>query len=71
MTADAEADSLRIRTAAEQEALQARAETARSYADHPELLRLRELEALEELGRSANARLYIGVDKALDGRDRD
>ena len=66
LAASAEADSLRIREAAEQEALRQRAELAQTYAEHPELLRLRELEALEGLGRNANARLYIGVDRVLD-----
>jgi hypothetical protein len=31
--------------------------------DHPALLRLRELEALKELTKQANARIYIGFDK--------
>jgi hypothetical protein len=30
---------------------------------HPALLRLRELETLRDLSRSANARIYIGFDK--------
>lgn len=36
---------------------------AEAYANHPALLRLRELETLSELARNANARLYVGFDK--------
>lgn len=67
LAAQAEADRLRIREAAEQEALRLRADMAATYTEHPELLRLRELEALEQLGANANARLFIGVDNVLDG----
>jgi hypothetical protein len=35
------------------------------YTQHPALLRLRELETLGDLARSANARIYIGFDKHL------
>lgn len=35
----------------------------RPYANHPALMRLRELETLAELARNANARIYIGFDK--------
>jgi regulator of protease activity HflC (stomatin/prohibitin superfamily) len=36
---------------------------AQAAAERPEVLRLRELDTLRELGRNANARLYIGFDK--------
>jgi regulator of protease activity HflC (stomatin/prohibitin superfamily) len=59
----AEAEMERIRTAAQVATLEAKEESAAAYARHPALLRLEELEALRELGRSANARIYIGFDK--------
>jgi len=45
--------------------LQERERHARAYAKHPALLRMLELEALNELARNANARIYIGFDKHL------
>jgi hypothetical protein len=45
------------------QALREREQAAAAYSAHPALLRLRELEALRELARSANARIYIGFDK--------
>ena len=43
-----------------------------TYAKHPALLRMLELEALGELARNGNARIYIGFDKhaALEGESR-
>ena len=39
---------------------------AETYESHPSLLRLRELETLTDMGRNANARLYLGgVDRPL------
>jgi regulator of protease activity HflC (stomatin/prohibitin superfamily) len=61
--ADSEAELQRVRTEADLAELKARAAAAESYAQHPVLLRLRELEILSELGRNANARLYLGVDR--------
>jgi hypothetical protein len=62
----------RIRTGADILALREREQAAAAYTSHPALLRLRELETLHELARSANARIYIGFDKhvRLDA-DRD
>lgn len=65
IAAEAEAEAIRIRATAERDALRERIEIAETYAAHPGLLRLRELETLAELGKNANARLYIGVDRAL------
>lgn len=59
LTAAAEAEALNARTQAEVAALRQREAAAAAYASHPALLRLRELEAMETLGRSANARLYF------------
>lgn len=63
MTATAEAEALAIRTDAERLALAAQVAAGEAFASHPALLRLRELEALQALGQSANARIYIGFDK--------
>jgi regulator of protease activity HflC (stomatin/prohibitin superfamily) len=71
----AEAEAHRLRQASEAEAHRARAEAeAQAYLErakaaeilerHPALLRLAELEALSELAKYANARIYLGV-----GRD--
>ncbi|MBO0869307.1 MAG: slipin family protein [Micromonosporaceae bacterium] len=61
--AEAEAAAVRIRAAAEVEALRLRSDNAASYAQHPALLRLQELESLATLSRNAQARIYIGFDK--------
>ena len=46
--------------------------TAQAYSKHPALLRMLELEALAELARNGNARIYIGFDKhaALQGSNQ-
>lgn len=61
--AQAEADALRIRNDAEVLALREQAQAAEAYATHPSLLRLRELQALAEVSKNANARIFIGFDK--------
>jgi regulator of protease activity HflC (stomatin/prohibitin superfamily) len=63
LLAESAAEVHRIKTEAEIRALRDREQAARAYSDHPALLRLRELETLHELARSANARIYIGFDK--------
>ena len=45
--------------------LQDLAVTAENLSKNPALLRLRELETLKELAKTANARIYIGFDKHL------
>lgn len=67
--ADAEAQSLRA--AAEVQALRTQEEAAQAFTAHPALLRLRELETLRELGRNANARLYIDIRKPTKDDDAD
>jgi regulator of protease activity HflC (stomatin/prohibitin superfamily) len=67
--AEAEAAVVRIKTAAELEALRERAAAAEAYEHHPALMRLRELETLGELARSANARLYVDFDRRLADDD--
>lgn len=59
----AEAEALRIRTEAEVKALREQAAAAEAYARHPALVRLRELQTLSEVGKNANARIFIGFDK--------
>jgi len=81
--AEAAAESRRLAQQAEAEAtkLQAEAE-ANVYAErvkaadvleqHPALMRMAELESLRELGKNANARLYLGFDRNglhLDGSE--
>lgn len=63
LAARADAEAERIRTDAEVDALRRRAEAAAAYAEHPALLRLRELETLTALGSNPAARLYVGFDK--------
>ena len=70
LAAEAEAEAERIRAMAAVEALRVRSENAASYAQHPALLRLQELESLATLSRNAQARIYIGFDKhAADPTD--
>lgn len=69
LAAQAEADAGRVKTEAELESLKQTAQAAAAYSTHPALLRLQELDALKELAKSSNARIYIGFDKhaRLDG----
>jgi regulator of protease activity HflC (stomatin/prohibitin superfamily) len=63
LAAESAAEVQRIKTEADIRALRDREQAAQAYSKHPALLRLRELETLHELARSANARIYIGFDK--------
>ncbi|GAA2384261.1 hypothetical protein Cme02nite_66550 [Catellatospora methionotrophica] len=63
LAAEGDAAAQRIRVEAEVDALRRLAEAAAVYAEHPALLRLRELETMTALGGNAEARLYIGFDK--------
>jgi len=65
LLAETAAENHRIQTEADILALRERAQAAEAYTLHPALLRLRELDTLRELGRSANARIYIGFDKHM------
>ena len=58
LLAESEAESQRIQTEADILALRERAQAAEAYASHPALLRLRELDTLRELARTANARIH-------------
>ena len=61
--AEAQAEAQRIKTEADIHALREQEQAAKAYSTHPALLRLRELETLHELARTANARIYIGFEK--------
>ena len=65
LQAETQAESQRIQTEADILALRERAQAAEAYTSHPALLRLRELDTLRELARTANARIYIGFDKHM------
>jgi regulator of protease activity HflC (stomatin/prohibitin superfamily) len=67
LRSQAEADAQRVKTQAEIEALRQREAAAKAYKSHPALLRLQELEAMREMARNANARIYIGFDKHTNG----
>jgi regulator of protease activity HflC (stomatin/prohibitin superfamily) len=67
LRAEAEAASEKVRVDAETAALRQSEAVAQSYAAHPALLRLKELDVLKELAGLANARIYIGFRK----HDRD
>ena len=61
--AAADAEIQRIKTEAEIRALQEREQAANAYTEHPELMRILELQTLTELSRSANARIYVSFDR--------
>jgi regulator of protease activity HflC (stomatin/prohibitin superfamily) len=65
LAAQSAAEAQQIRAEAEIQELREREQAAQAYSTHPSLLRLRELETLRELARSANARIYIGFDKHM------
>jgi regulator of protease activity HflC (stomatin/prohibitin superfamily) len=67
VVAQAEANAERIRATADVDALERRAAAAAAYAEHPALLRLRELEAMTNLAANAQARIYVGFDKHMNG----
>lgn len=67
--AETKAEIERLKKEAENKALQDLAETAQSLSKNPALLRLRELETLREMSKSANARIYIGFDKHFDEKE--
>ncbi len=58
---EAEAEAARLKAENETRALVERQKAAEALEQHPGLLRLAELEALRELARNANARVYLGA----------
>jgi regulator of protease activity HflC (stomatin/prohibitin superfamily) len=63
LAAQAAAEARRVRNQADIDVLRALEEAAGAFARHPALLRLRELEAMQSMAQSANARLYIDFQK--------
>ncbi len=63
LQSEAEAAARKIRNEAELAALRDTEQSAKAYATHPALLRLRELETLKELSGSANVKIYVGFDR--------
>jgi regulator of protease activity HflC (stomatin/prohibitin superfamily) len=63
LAAQGDAEVQRLQTEVEIKRLQERERNAQAYTKHPALLRMLELETLNELARNANARIYIGFDK--------
>lgn len=61
--AKAEAEAVTVQTTAEIQALRDREQAAQAYSTHPALLRLRELETLREMARSAEVKMLVGFDK--------
>ena len=58
---EAEAEAARLKAENETRALIERQKAAEALEQHPGLLRLAELEALRDLARNANARVYLGM----------
>lgn len=67
--AETQAEIEHLKKEAEVKALQNLAESAETLSKNPALLRLRELETLKELSKTANARIYIGFDKHSDVKE--
>ncbi|MDX2043450.1 MAG: slipin family protein [Acidobacteriota bacterium] len=63
--AKAEAEAINVQTAAEIQSLREREKAAQAYSTHPALLRLRELETLSEMARTAEVKMLVGFDKHL------
>ena len=63
LTAEAEAAANKLKVEGEVAALQEMEQAGATYTKHPSLLRLRELDAMQALSESANARIYIGLKK--------
>jgi regulator of protease activity HflC (stomatin/prohibitin superfamily) len=59
LRAEAEAAATDLKVQAERRAVEERSKAAAAFAAHPALMRLEELTTLRELGRNANARLYL------------
>lgn len=67
--AEADAEAVRVRVQAERQAVEERSKAAAAFTTHPALLRLEELTALKELGRNANARIYLDFAEAKAGEE--
>ncbi len=71
LQSEAEAAARKIRNEAELAALRDSEQSAKAYAAHPALLRLRELETLKELSSSANVKIYVGFDRPGKADEKD
>ena len=71
LQSEAEAAARKIRNEAELAALRDTEQSAKAYAAHPALLRLRELETLKELSGSANVKIYVGFDRPGKAEEKD
>jgi regulator of protease activity HflC (stomatin/prohibitin superfamily) len=71
LQSEAEAAARKIRNEAELAALRDSEQSAKAYAAHPALLRLRELETLKELSGSANVKIYVGFDRPGNADEKD
>jgi regulator of protease activity HflC (stomatin/prohibitin superfamily) len=65
--ATAAAEARRLAATADVEALKQLESAGAAMAENPALLRLRELDAIRDLARNANARIYLGVEKHAGG----
>lgn len=63
LAAQSEAEVQQITTQSDIQSLREREQAAQAYTRYPALMRLQELETLRELARTANARIYISLDK--------
>jgi regulator of protease activity HflC (stomatin/prohibitin superfamily) len=63
LAAEADAEAKRVRNEVELASLQALEKAVSAFSENLALLRLRELEAMQSLAQSANARLYIDFQK--------
>jgi regulator of protease activity HflC (stomatin/prohibitin superfamily) len=67
--AEAAAEATRLKVQAERLAVEERSKAAAEFAAHPSLMRLEELNALRDLARNANARIYLDFKDPLADRD--
>lgn len=66
LMAQAESEVTKIKTESEIASLRQQEQAAQAYTTHPALLRLRELETMSDLGRNANAHIYLGLQKHVN-----
>jgi regulator of protease activity HflC (stomatin/prohibitin superfamily) len=67
--AEADAEATRLKVQAERQAVEERSKAAAAFAAHPALMRLEELTALRDLGRNANARIYLDFKEPVANGD--
>jgi regulator of protease activity HflC (stomatin/prohibitin superfamily) len=68
---EAQAAARTVRSEAELADLRGAEQSAKAFAAHPALLRLRELETLKELSESANVKIYVGFDRPVKSGEAD